>query len=549
MPRERARARQSDRRDPQASRWRVVVTGFVAAIAGMATCAISVQPAYAGTYVMRNCNVPGHNNSPMAPWHLLDPIVTEVTLVDACATGGGVSFMLNDLQQMKFGRNVWIMLKKPDGPRSQIRLVKVALWYAARLASSGHPITFQSWYYRPDYSSYPGVSVLPPGSENLVAEQQLPPDTWYYKVGVHCGPLDGSVQNPVPCNATDRVPLLIRGVEVTLSEDVPPMVLRPGGSLLDPGPQSGLRTVTYSATDAQSGLSRVEVLLDEMVVASQDVTPQCHYADFTVCPPGLTETLHVDTRAVANGSHALTVRVRDAAGNERVVHGERRIDVVNAPSPSAGQTSASAGTSAYTLNAHFKGTNRSTLTVPYGQRVGLVGRLTQGFVPAAPGSQIELVERRDSKGARDEVVGRVKTKADGSFSAGVRTTRPSRTVRLAYRPHDGTRIVSPTLKLRVRAAARLRASLHGRLVRFTGRLLSTPIPRRGKRVLMEGRSPGSAWTRFKSLRTDRKGRFSGSYRLRVHRPGVLLKIRAVVPGEGDYGYVSSRSGAVPLRVR
>ena len=103
--------------------------------------------------------------------------------------------------------------------------------------------------------------------------------------------------------------------------------------------------------------------------------------------------------------------------------------------------------------------------------------------------------------------------------------------------------------MRVRAASRLRATLRGRVVRFSGRVLSGPIPRRGKRVLMEGRSPGSAWTQFKSLRTDRKGRFSGTYRLRVRRPGVALKIRAVVPSESGYGYLSSRSRAVTLRVR
>jgi hypothetical protein len=66
---------------------------------------------------------------------------------------------------------------------------------------------------------------------------------------------------------------------------------------------------------------------------------------------------------------------------------------------------------------------------------------------------------------------------------------------------------------------------------------------------MEGRSPGSAWTVFKELRTDRQGRFSGRYRLRVRRPGVVLKIRAVVPREDGYGYLGSHSRAVSLRVR
>ena len=95
----------------------------------------------------------------------------------------------------------------------------------------------------------------------------------------------------------------------------------------------------------------------------------------------------------------------------------------------------------------------------------------------------------------------------------------------------------------------MRASLRGRVVRFSGKVLSGPIPKGGKRVQMEGRSPGSAWTAFKNLRTDKKGRFSGTYRLRVRRPGVVLKVRAIVPSEAGYGYLGSRSRAVTLRVR
>lgn len=86
-------------------------------------------------------------------------------------------------------------------------------------------------------------------------------------------------------------------------------------------------------------------------------------------------------------------------------------------------------------------------------------------------------------------------------------------------------------------------------VQLSGRVLSGPIPEGGKRVQMEGRSPGSAWTPFKNLRTDNKGRFSGTYRLRVRRPGVVLKIRTIVPSESGYGYLGSHSRAVVLRVR
>ncbi len=50
-------------------------------------------------------------------------------------------------------------------------------------------------------------------------------------------------------------------MEVTLSEDMPPSVLPPAGTLLSDGPQSGVRTLTYAASDPQSGLAKVEVLL------------------------------------------------------------------------------------------------------------------------------------------------------------------------------------------------------------------------------------------------------------------------------------------------
>ncbi len=395
-------------------------------------------------------------------------------------------------------------------------------------------------YYRPEIGFTWGISNSPPGSENLVAEQQLTADTTNLSVSIRCGSPGLPAET---CVAANRVPLLVRGMEVTLREDVPPVVVSTTGSLIEAGPQSGLRNLTYAATDPGSGLSRVDVLLDETVVASRDLTPRCRYDDFAVCPTSDDETLEIETRAVPNGSYDLAVRVRDAAGNEQVVHGERPIEVANA-SPVE-----SSSILPYAIVANFKGSSRSKLTVPYGRRVSVRGRLTQGFQPVGAGIRLEVMERPDRRGAVEKQTRTVMTKADGSFSIGLATSRPSRVVRLAYRPAGGGQVVSQPLKLRVRAASRVHASLRGRVVRFSGRVLSEPIPKRGKRLQMEGRSPGSAWTPFKNLRTDKTGRFSGTYRLRVRRPGVQLKIRAIVPSESGYGYLSSRSRAVTLRVR
>ena len=171
-------------------------------------------------------------------------------------------------------------------------------------------------------------------------------------------------------------------MELTLREDVAPVVASPTGNLLDAGVQTGVRALTYAASDSQSGISKVEALLGETVVASRDVTAQCSYSDFTVCPDAQSETLQIDTRAVANGPHRLAMRVRDAAGNERLTHVETPVHVFNEAAPTAGSTESDA-VQVYGLSASFKGTSRSTLTVPYGQRVVVRGRLTQNLQPVA----------------------------------------------------------------------------------------------------------------------------------------------------------------------
>lgn len=529
------------RRDDEMSDWRRAALLLVATFAVLSLGAVATEPARAGTYVMWNCDVPGHRNSPLHPWKASVLSTTPVSIHDGCDTGEGVAFSVRENQQLNAGDAAALFIERPASPAGDIDFVKVVLWYAARLSGSGSQINFVTAYVHPPDGITWGVSSFPPGSENLVAEQQLAADTVHYDLILRCG-LPGQ-QSSEPCIGASRVPLLIRGMEVTLREDEPPVIVARTGSLIEAKPQSGLRTLTYAASDSGSGLSRVDVLLDERVVASRDLTPSCRHADFAVCPTSDDETLEIDTRAVPNGSYDLALRVRDAAGNERVVHGERSIDVANA-SPVE-----SSSLIPYAIVAKFTGSTRSKLTVPYGRGVSVRGRLTQGSQPVGAGIPLEVMERPDRRGAVERSTRTVKTKADGSFSIGLATSRPSRVVRLAYRPSAGGHVVSQPLKLRVRAASRVRASLRGRVVHFSGRVLSGPIPKRGKRLQLEGRSPGSAWTPFKNLRTDTTGRFSGTYRLRVRRPGVVLKIRAMVPNESGYGYLSSRSRAVTLRVR
>jgi hypothetical protein len=51
------------------------------------------------------------------------------------------------------------------------------------------------------------------------------------------------------------------------------------------------------------------------------------------------------------------------------------------------------------------------------------------------------------------------------------------------------------------------------------------------------------------LRTDRRGRFSGTYRLRARRSGVSVQIRVLVPTQRSYPYLAYTGHPVTLRVR
>jgi hypothetical protein len=85
-------------------------------------------------------------------------------------------------------------------------------------------------------------------------------------------------------------------------------------------------------------------------------------------------------------------------------------------------------------------------------------------------------------------------------------------------------------------------------VRFRGRLLGKPIPRRGKLVELQAFDAGR-WRVFAQPRARRSGRFRTSYRLqRTFRPRTF-RFRARVRPESAYPYALGYSRVVRVRVR
>jgi hypothetical protein len=96
---------------------------------------------------------------------------------------------------------------------------------------------------------------------------------------------------------------------------------------------------------------------------------------------------------------------------------------------------------------------------------------------------------------------------------------------------------------------RLSVALRGAAVTYRGTVLSGPMPRGGKLVILQGRVKGKAWQTFASRRARAGGRFSGKYRLKLRVPGRKLQFRARVVAESGFPYLAGVSRAVTRTVR
>ncbi len=509
----------------------------------LASIAVAAEPSLAGKYVMRNCNVPGQPPAAMGPWRAV-PAPTTV-LVDNCSRGEGFDFSLPWGRTMGAFTYALLDLDLPKGEAGHaIAFDRIRVWSEAQLTSSGQPMSVTG-----DGVTIGGAfglgglgSVGSPAQQPSV-DADLPPKVLALNLMLYCGgaserPTRGAASEP-DCYAAADVPLEVRGIEITLREDVAPAGSAIGGSLLGDKPASEVRSLDYLASDGESGIARVEALIGDAVVATRDLAGRCSFADWSACPTTDRDTLFVDTRGVPNGRYALRLRTTDAAGNR---HDEQiqTIDVANGQTPPPAISPAAP----VQLTARFAASTRSSLTVPFGRSVTLRGRLTGEAQSGLGGARIEIFERGAKAGAREIALGNALTRRDGTFSYTLASRRPTRTVRLAYGA-----TVARLLRVRVRAASTLTASLRGRTVRFHGRVLSRPLPAAGKRVVLQGKAPGYAWATFATVRTNRLGQFSGSYRLPVRRPGVRLQIRARVPIERGYPYLTYTSRPIVLRVR
>ncbi len=201
---------------------------------------------------------------------------------------------------------------------------------------------------------------------------------------------------------------------------------------------------------------------------------------------------------------------------------------------------------------------RGTLrAVPYGRGVRFEGGLATGSGSPLGGMPVRIVERFAAGAQPPERATAAWTGPGGGFSIRL-APGPSRTISVGF---DGSpslaRAAGRTLRLQVRSRVRLRASsaqatVGGAPLVFRGRVDAAPgeIPGAGKSVQLQFRLPGLPWAEFRTIQTDRLGRFRHAYRFSDDDSrGVRFQFRAYATAQDDWPYEPAGSRPVVVRGR
>ena len=195
--------------------------------------------------------------------------------------------------------------------------------------------------------------------------------------------------------------------------------------------------------------------------------------------------------------------------------------------------------------------------LPHGRGTLFSGRLVAGLRTPLAGMPVQVIEHFDAGAGQPERVSTVKTGADGVFTARL-APGPSRKVVAIFRGTRAlTRSGSRRIRLGVRGGLRMRASaavaaVGGRPVVFRGRVAAAAgaIPPGGKSVQLQFRLPGIPWTEFRTIETDRRGRFRYAYRFSDDDSrGVRFQFRAFAPAQSGWPFEPAGSRPVAVRGR
>jgi hypothetical protein len=542
--------------------------------------AMSAGVAHAGRYHVYSCRTPSGASAPVDGWSgsVAAGGAFDDYALNTCGEGGALIAALGDgtIHAANVDRATWSFAAP-----ATMRLAGAALWragdtdggavvnasYEFSLAGAAPNLLFDECLYVLGCSGA-GDASQPLAPVNRV-EVPMPDLGAILSVSAACG---GVAEYQCPAGKGDgnayAVAVDLFAADLTLEENEDPQATNVSGELATASSVQGQSDVSFDATDAGSGVYEALFSVDGQVIQrtvvdsnggrcadvgqTTDGLPAFLYVQ--PCEPSVSADVAFDTTKVANGTHHLVVSVIDAAGNAAPVL-DRSITVANPPPPGTpGPPNGVNASAQASLAVRWSATRKTSLLSGYGRTRTVAGRLTAPGGAPIVGASIDLSATPAYAGARPVQMSSPRTDAQGRFSVRLSAGTSSRTLRFAYRAHvgDARPVATRTLELEVRADIVLRVSPHttsvGRSIFFHGRLRGGPIPAGGKQLVLEARSPGSAWIEFKVVHTDARGDFRARYRFRYSGPAAY-SFRARSEAESDFPFAGGSSNVVAVHER
>jgi FlaG/FlaF family flagellin (archaellin) len=530
--------------------------------------------AVAGQYHVYSCRTPAGESAPADGWSGSN-VGPETFVQDTCAEPGGALMAALGAERSRTANAdsaTWTF----SAPMGET-LTGATLWRAGDADGGGALNAFYTFLFSgpgdlatptSTFGACVGGTKCPNGlgtaneplaqvNQLVVPAVNLGPHLYF---GAICG---GLAEYSCPNNAGDSngyaAVVYVYAADMILEQPVGPTATNVSGELATAPTVAGTTDVAFSATDPGSGVYEAVFTVDGQVVQRNvldENNGRCKNVGQTTdglpafvyvqpCLPSVSADVGLDTTKVSNGTHHLVVSVTDAAGNAATVL-DRTITIDN-PAPPGAPNGTNASARA-TMALAWKGSSKSRLTTGYGHRETVVGRLTDpGGVPIA-GAQIDVLATRAYAGARVAAVASPTTGPDGRFTVQIPAGVSSRSLRFEYSSTIGSSpAVTETLTLSVRAGVTLqiapRVSSVGRSIHFSGRLRGGPVPRGGKLLVLEARSPGGTWLEFDVVRSDARGVYRASYRFKFPGP-ANYQFRVVCEAEADYPFATGSSRVV-----
>ncbi len=387
------------------------------------------------------------------------------------------------------------------------------------------------------------------------------------------------------CPAGTSAQLTIAQWAVRLQDTAPPVVQSLTGGLLAPGGvgQGTTQPFAVEASDVGGGIAHVSLTIDGTPRGDWPVAaPGCAapYHELVPCPTTVHEEHAVALSGLAPGSHAVTATVTDAAGQTGSATGTLRVNDGPAPPPAPSPAptppspppatpglpselaptivtpvaaeSRPAGPPAH-LSAELHAGDGRTATgdrvvCPHGTPVRIEGRLLGPGGSPLSGQALAVTARETGPGieGRPEQLGPVSTRSDGRYRVRV-PAGPSRIVEVAFAGRGAAGPAQRTVKIDVRAGvtfAAPRSARRGRPIKLSGSVADAA----GKLVELQARN-GRRWQTFAVVTTDDLGRYALTYRFRRPGPAARYRLRARVPAERGFPYLTAASAVRAIRVR